>query len=129
MLFGSRMLNKEVNIKRQNDNIERISITKVQCVFINEIINRKAHVKYIQSKLSKCTAIAHRCSHLFDRNSKCILYNTLFLPYLNYCVEIWENTYPTDTNNIFYCRKELSELYLVQDDWNTLTHFSKYYMY
>ena len=34
----------------------------------------------------------HRCSHLLDRNSKCILYNSLFYPSLYYCVEKWGNT-------------------------------------
>ena len=92
MLFGSRTLNKEVNIKMQNVNIERVRVTTFLGVFIDELLNLKAHIKYVQSKLSKSTVIMHRSSHLLDRNSKCILYNSLFLPYLNYCVKIWGNT-------------------------------------
>ena len=38
MLFGSRMLNKEVNIKIQNVNIERVKVTKFLGVFIDELI-------------------------------------------------------------------------------------------
>ena len=57
-------------------------------VFIDDILNWKVYIKYVQSKLSKSTTIMHRCSHLLDRNNKCILYNSLFLPYLNYYVEI-----------------------------------------
>ena len=105
MLFGSRTLNKDVNIKMQNINIERVRITTCLGVFIDELLNWKAQIKYVQSKLSKNIAIMYRCSHLFDRNSKCILYNSLFLPYLNYCVEIWRNTCSTNTNNIFLLQK------------------------
>ena len=101
------MLNKEVNIKMQNVNIKRVRVTTFLGVFIDEFLNWKAHIKYVQSKLSKSTAIMYRCSHLLDINSKCILYNSLFLPYLNYCVEIWENTYPADTNNIFLLQKRV----------------------
>ena len=98
MLFGSRTVNTEVNIKMQNVNVERVMATKLLGVFIGELLNWKAHIKYVQSKLSKSTAI-------LDRNSKCILYNALFLPYLNYCVEIWRNIYPTNTNNIVLLQK------------------------
>jgi len=43
MLFGSRMLNKEVNIEMQNVNIERVRVTKFLGVFIDELVNGKAH--------------------------------------------------------------------------------------
>ena len=39
MLFGSRTLNKEVNIKMQNVNIERVRVTMVLGVFIDELLN------------------------------------------------------------------------------------------
>ena len=107
MLFGNRMLNKEINIKIQNVNIERVRVTKFLGVFIDDLLNWKAHIKYVQSKLSKSTAIMHRCSHLLDRNSRRILYSSLFLPYLNYCAEIWGNTYPTNTNCIFLLQKRV----------------------
>ena len=43
-----------------------------------------------------------------------ILYCSLFLPYLTYCVEIWGNTYPTNINDIFLLqKKELSALCMV----------------
>ena len=47
MLFGSRMFNKEVNIKMQNVNIERVRVTKYFGVFIDELLNWKAHIKYV----------------------------------------------------------------------------------
>ena len=53
MLFGSRMLNKEVNIKMQNVNIERVSVTKCLGVFIDELLNWRAHIKYVQSVFKK----------------------------------------------------------------------------
>ncbi len=107
MLFGNRMLNKEINIKIRNVNIERVRVTKFLGVFIDDLLNWKAHIKYVQSKLSKSTATMHRCNHLLNRNSRCILYSSVFLPFLNYCAEIWGNTYPTNTNCIFLLQKRV----------------------
>ena len=35
------------------------------------------------------------CEFLVDINIMLLLYNSLFLPFLSYCVEIWANTYNT----------------------------------
>ena len=53
MLFGSRTLNKEVNIKMQNVNTERERVTKFLGVFTDELLNWKAQIQYVQAKLSK----------------------------------------------------------------------------
>ena len=37
-----------------------------------------------------------------------ILYCSLFLPYLTYCIEIWGNTYPTNINGIVLLHKMYS---------------------
>ena len=49
MLFGN---NKEVNIKMQYVNIERERFKQFLGVFIDKLLNWKAHIKYVQSKLS-----------------------------------------------------------------------------
>ena len=105
MVFGSRMLNKEINIKMLSVNIERVRVTQLLGVFIGELLNSKPLIKCVQLMFSKRIAITHSCSHRLDRNSKCILYSSLFLPYLNYNVEIWENAYPTNTSNIVLLQK------------------------
>ena len=49
VLFGNRMLRKDVNIKMRNVNIE--IVPKFLGVFIDDLLNWNAHIKYIQSKL------------------------------------------------------------------------------
>ena len=41
------MLNKEISIKMQNVNIERLRVTIFFAVFIDELLNWKAHIKYV----------------------------------------------------------------------------------
>ena len=61
----------------QNVDIERVRATKGLGVFIYELLNCKAHIEYVLSKLSENTATTHKCSHLLDRNSTCMSYNAL----------------------------------------------------
>ena len=51
MLFGSLMLNKEVKLKEQNVNIETVMVTTFLGVFIEEFLNWKAHIKYVNQLL------------------------------------------------------------------------------
>ena len=81
------------NIKMKNVNIERVRVTKLLGVFIDELLNWKAQMKYVQSRFSKSIAIMHRCSHQLDRNSKRILYN------------MWKHS--TNSNNIFLLQKRV----------------------
>ena len=39
-----------------------------------------------------------------------ILYCSMFLPYINYCSEIWGNTYPTNINGIVILQKRAMRL-------------------
>ena len=74
-------------------------------MFIGELLNWKAHIKYIQSKLSKSTAILYICSHLLDKNGKCILYNSLFSLLKLLYGDMGKH--PTNTNNIFLLQKRV----------------------
>ena len=57
--------------------------------------------------LSKCIAIIHKAKHLLDKESLVILYDSLFVPYLSYCSEIWGNTYKTNTNCVYVLQKKV----------------------
>lgn len=37
---------------------------------------------------------------MLDQKSLPILYNSLVLPYLTYCVEVWGNTYPSSLQRL-----------------------------
>ena len=44
--------------------------------------------------------------HLLSGDSLYTLYCSLFLPYINYCLEIWGNTYKTNVNPIYILKKK-----------------------
>ena len=86
-------INYDFMIKIDDKVINRVNKTKFLGVFIDENLTWKENVKYITTKLSKSIAIMYRTSVMLNKNSIRLLYCTLFLPYLSYCVEIWRNTY------------------------------------
>ena len=42
-----------------------------------------------KNKLLKCNAILYKESHYLDTVAMRTLYCSLFLPYINYCCEVW----------------------------------------
>ena len=82
MQFGKRMLSRDVVIQIRTVNIERVRFVKFLGVYVDDLLNWNYHIIYVKSKLSKSVGITYRCSHMH------IIYWSLFLPYLTYCVEI-----------------------------------------
>ena len=107
MLFGNNSLSTNIDITINGVNIYRVRVAKFLGVLIDEKLNWKDHITSVKSKLSKSTAILYKCSQLVDIQSMHILYCSMFLPYINYCSEIWGNTYPTNSNGILsYSKRE-----------------------
>ena len=123
MLFGKRMLSRDVVIHIQNGNIERVRVVKLLGVYVDDLLNWNYHITYVNSKLSKSVDIMYRCSHLLNRSSMPIIYCSLYLPYLTYCVEIWGNSYPTNINGIVLLPNKLFALCMVPSVWITPIHF------
>ena len=64
----------------------------------------------IKSKLSKSCTIMYRASFVIDKCGMLILYHSLFLPYIMYCIEVWGNTYATNLNCLVLLQKKVVRL-------------------
>jgi hypothetical protein len=54
---------------------------------------------------------------LLDKSSLYLLYCSLFLPYITYCVEVWGTTYKTNTNEIYILQKKMIRLIAKADKY------------
>ena len=91
-MFGNRKLNKSISIKINKEALDRGEVTKCLGILNDDKLTWKNHISLEKSKLSKC------CAFMYIMIGRCglsVLYHTLFLPYIMYCVEIWDNTYAT----------------------------------
>ena len=88
MLFTNRSVESILDVNINNVTIDRVYIAKFLGVFIDHKLSWKEHISKLCSKLSKCVALIYKASHVLSSNALYILYCTLFLPYLTYCVEV-----------------------------------------
>lgn len=105
MIFSYKAISNNICIKFNCSSIERVRVTKFLGIWIDDKLNWKEHITRIKNKLSKSIAIMHKSKHLLDNQSLYILYCSLILPYLNYCLEIWGNTYKSNLNSLYILQK------------------------
>ena len=104
--FSTNNSDSTIQIAINGSNIEKVKSTKYLGVYIDHHLNWKDHIAYISSKLSKSTAVIHKTSHVLDTKTLTLLYNAIIFPYLNYCVEVWGNTYKTKVYLLFIKQKK-----------------------
>lgn len=90
----------------KNSIINRVQHTKFLGVIIHQNLSWQAHVKAISSKIAKSTGIIIKSGQFFLCNTLCTLYNSLILPYLQYCSIIWASTYSSHLQPLFHLHKK-----------------------
>ena len=90
------------------------------CVCIDHQIIWKDQITYISNKLYRSIAIIHRTSHVLDAKALYCLYDAIFQPYLNYCIDVCGNAYENNTNPVFIKLQKLFELSVMLGHWTML---------
>ena len=106
MLFGNRHVNNDIKIRIDMEEIEKVHVTKFLGVYIDYRLDWKRHIDHIINKVSKGISIIYRASQKLNETALLMLYNTLILPYLSYCSEVWGRTYITNLNPLFVKQKK-----------------------
>ena len=94
MVFSSKCKNSNkcnIQIKIKDINIERVTYTKFLGVLLDENLSWCEHIRSIENKISRNIGILYKCNKILDSVHLLYLYNSLVLPYLNYCAVIWGN--------------------------------------
>jgi hypothetical protein len=90
MVFHTRQRNVQTpKIKMDNIEIEFVNEFNFLGILIDRHINWKPHISYLRNKLSKVNAIFNKLKHTVPKTTLILLYNTMFLPYLNYGILLW----------------------------------------
>ena len=111
MIFGNKQCENNHVVSINCMNINRVYVTKFVGVHIDSHLNWREQINHIKSKTSReKMCIMHRVKHLLINSTLYSLYFTLVMPYLNYCCEIWGNTYKSriqPLHKYYKFRKEL----------------------
>ena len=105
MFFTNSKSSVNVPNAIKNTRIERVYVTKILGIDVDQNLTWKRHASHVLSKLSKCTGILCRVQHLLGREPLYRLYCTLFLPYITYCSMVRGNTYLSYTLPVFIKHK------------------------
>lgn len=106
MLFSKRSCESNIIIKIDEHLINRVYNTKFLGVIIDSELNWKEQIRQVKSKVGKCLAILYNVKEILSVQSMKLLYNSLVFPYINYCLEVWGNTYQSNTHPIFVMQKK-----------------------
>lgn len=105
MIFSNAKTHSQIRLMVDGVEIERVYENKFLGVIIDEKINWKAHIKHVSTKLSKSIAVLNKAKHILNFDSLRMLYCSLVLPYLDYCCEVWGNTYKSTLNRVIILQK------------------------
>uniref|UniRef100_A0A8C6KCG5 Reverse transcriptase domain-containing protein n=1 Tax=Nothobranchius furzeri TaxID=105023 RepID=A0A8C6KCG5_NOTFU len=104
ILFNDKK-NSDVSLEIDGIEIQRVKETKFLGVLIDEDLSWKSHISYIKGKIAKSLGVLHRLKFLLTNSGLLALYNSLLVPHLTYCVEIWGATYKNYTQPVFILQK------------------------
>ena len=110
IVFSGKKRVDGVRVTIDSKSLEQVDSTKFLGVIIDERLTWKQHICNMKTKLSKCIAILYKCNRLLETSSLRVLYCSLFLPYLNYCCEVWGTTFKSTTQCISILQKKAIRL-------------------
>ena len=87
--FPQRKLNVQIDLQIANTPIEKVNTFDFLGLTVNENLNWNNHICKISTKLSKIIGILKRLHNVLPRRQLLLIYNTLFLPHINYCILAW----------------------------------------
>lgn len=110
MIFKNKHSNKpDLNLKILIDNSEitKVHTTKFLGLLIDDNLAWKSHTTHVSKIISKYNGIIRKIRHFLPQDSLHTLYETLILPYLNYCTLIWADNNNSHLDNIFLLQKKV----------------------
>ena len=87
--------------------IIEVSETKFLGVIIDNNLNWKPHITYINKKVAKSIGIILKARKVFNNETLSTLYFTLVYPYLNYCIHVWGRAYNTHLKDLFVLQNKV----------------------
>ena len=104
MIFGNKaMLPKPVLLN--NIPLSQVEVTKFLGVHIDSRFIWDKQINMVKRKLYNAIGMMYRIKDKVDSETLIMVYNTLMLPHLSYCCEIWGNTYGSRINDIVILQK------------------------
>ena len=80
--------------------VKRVFNTKFLGVVIDSKLNWKAQINSVSTKMSKSVSVIYKAGSILGKNTLKCLYNSLVVPYMYYCSEVWGFAYKSSSKRI-----------------------------
>lgn len=104
--FGKTLSDTQIQIMIDTVPIERVNEYTFLGVIISYNLSWRPQIKKVRDKVSKNVAIMAKCRYLLNQKALFILYCSLILPHINYCLEVWGNTYSSHLQILYRLQKK-----------------------
>ena len=94
-------------------------------ILLDEYLNWKHHITELSKKLPRAGGILFKIRSFLPTNLLIDVYNSLFMPYLQYGVVVWGLTFASYIDCIAKIKRKLSVLYLINPIFLILSPYSK----
>ena len=108
--YTTRSINFKLDVKLCGELIEENEHIKYLGVFVDKSLKFTKHISYISNLVSRNIGIIARSRYYLDKKTTLLLYNSLILPYLNYCCIIWGSNYESQLNKLVVLQKRAVRL-------------------
>ena len=106
LMFTNRLATRQnLSIRILNSVIQPINNCKYLGVYLDEKLNFKAHINYINSKISRHTGILYKIRDNLPMKARLDYYYAYIYPYLSYNTIIWGSAYQTNLAPLFLQQK------------------------
>ena len=104
-----------VKIKVGNIPIKQTKYVKFLGVLLDDNQSWKYHLTELSKKLSRTCGIFFKIRHFLPINILIYLYNSLFSPFLQYCILVWGLTYEIHIKSVFLLQKRVLQAMSFED--------------
>ena len=111
MLFSPKCACRPAkNIVIDDQSIVEVNETKFLGVVMDNRFKWSTHLGHISNKISKGIGVITNVRKFFDQTTLMSLYNSLILPYIMYCVHVWESAYETHLRHLMTLQNKIVKL-------------------
>ena len=127
MILPNKNLQVNNVIKIGDQPLSEVSEASFLGVTIDHQFTWKLHINIVCKKISKCIGILKKVKRSLPISTMRLLYNTLVLPYLQYCLVVWGSAYNSYMTPLFILQKKALKIcYNLPQYTPTITLFRTY---
>ena len=99
-LYNNTKRDVNVSVMLSGAHIKFVKTVKYLGMYVDDDLKWKSHISHLSTTLTRNVGLISRARYILVPKQLLLLYNALFLPYINYCCMLYSNTYITNVDKL-----------------------------